>query len=308
MAALIGRATGQALLRAQNGLFVQQANLSFKETIARLSRGKKIAAGVLGTVTAGAIGLGVALQASVLASELELHPPAYPWTHNGAFSSFDHASLRRGYQVYKEVCAACHSMKYMAYRELVNTIFTEDEAKKEAEQITVIDGPDDEGKMFERPGKLSDYFPSPYANDEAAKAANNGAYPPDLTYIVSARHGGEDYIFSLLTSYCDPPAGIEMREGLYFNPYFNGGAIAMAQSIFNEVVTYDDGTNPSASQLAKDVSAFLKFASEPEHDERKRMAMKAILGFSVLFVTVYYYKRHKWASLKSRKIVFRPKK
>merc|ERR1712226_1602359 len=133
--------------------------------------------------------------------------------------------IRRGYQVYKQVCAACHSMKYMYYRQLVNTVMSEDEAKAEAEEIQVTDGPDDQGNMYERPGKLSDKFPAPYRNDEEAKAANNGALPPDLTFIVAAREGGEDYVFSLLTGYKDAPAGVNLGESLHYNPYFAGSQI-----------------------------------------------------------------------------------
>jgi len=158
-----------------------------------------------------------------------------------------------------------------------------------------------------RPGKLSDYFPSPYPNEEAARAANNGSYPPDLSYIVSARHGGEDYVFALLTGYVDPPAGVVLRDGQYYNPYFPGGAISMAQSLYNETIEYTDGTPATASQLAKDVGAFLKWTSEPEHDQRKRMLIKAIGIFSILIALTYYIKRHKWSTMKSRKIVFNPK-
>jgi len=162
--------------------------------------------------------------------------------------------------------------------------------------------------MFERPGKLSDYFPNPYVNDEAARSANNGALPPDLSYITSARHGGENYIFSLLTGYCDPPAGVTIREGLYYNPYFVGGAIGMAQALYNEVMEFSDGTPATSSQMAKDVSTFLKWAAEPEHDDRKRMALKALMMFSLLWCVSYYIKRHKWSVLKSRKIAYKPVK
>lgn len=197
-------------------------------------------------------------------------------------------------------------MKYIAYRNLVGVSHTEAEAKAEAADIDVTDGPDDQGNMFRRPGKLSDYFPSPYPNEEAARAANNGAYPPDLSYITLARHGGEDYVFSLLTGYCDAPAGVMLRDGQYFNPYFAGGAISMAQSLYNETIEYSDGTPAYASQLAKDVSTFLKWAAEPEHDDRKKMALKALGMFSILIALSFYYKRHKWTSLKTRKIVFVP--
>ena len=270
-----------------------------------------------------------ALDQSVKASGNELHPPQFPWSHNGTFASLDHASVRRGYEVYKQVCSACHSMKYLAYRNLVNVTHTESEAKAEAEAIQVsllhkfktettnylqlapkqvTDGPDEEGNMFQRPGKLADYFPRPYPNEEAARAANNGALPPDLTYITAARHGGEDYVFSLLTGYCEAPAGCQPREGLYYNPYFAGGAIGMSQVLYNEVMEYSDGTPATASQLAKDVSTFLKWAAEPEHDDRKKMALKAIMIFSFLISVSYYWKRHKWSALKTKKMVFKPPK
>lgn len=217
-------------------------------------------------------------------------------------------------------------MQYIAYRNLVGVSHTEAEAKAEgtianfqwkeihinaylilAEEAQIKDGPNDVGEYFMRPGKLSDYFPSPYPNEEAARAANNGAYPPDLSWIVSARKGGEDYIFALLTGYHDPPAGITLREGQYYNPYFPGGAIGMAQALYNEAMEYSDGTPATASQLAKDVSTFLKWSSEPEWDERKRLFIKAAGMFSILLVTVYYMKRHKWSALKTRKIAYYPK-
>lgn len=215
-------------------------------------------------------------------------------------------SVRRGYEVYKQVCAACHSMRYIAYRNLIGVSHTEAEAKAEAAEIEVRDGPDENGNMFMRPGKLSDYFPNPYANEEAARAANNGPFPPDLSYITSARHGGEDYIFALLTGYCDAPAGVVLRDGQYFNPYFPGGAISMAQALYNEVMEYSDGTPATASQLAKDVSTFLKWAAEPEHDDRKKMAIKAIGMFSLILAISFYLKRHKWTVIKSRKIAYVP--
>lgn len=261
----------------------------------------------LGALTGGAGALIFALEQSVKASESEVHPPAMPWNHKGIIQSLDHEGIRRGYEVYKQVCAACHSMRYIAYRNLIGVSHTEAEAKAEAEQIMVRDGPDDTGNFFDRPGKLSDYFPSPYPNEEAARAANNGAYPPDLSYIVSARHGGEDYIFSLLTGYCEAPAGMPLREGQYFNPYFPGGAISMAQVLYNELIEYPDGTPATASQMAKDVATFLKWTSEPEHDTRKQLVIKTFGILSLLAVTVYYIKRHKWSTLKSRKFAFVPK-
>ncbi|KAK8722121.1 hypothetical protein OTU49_012485, partial [Cherax quadricarinatus] len=275
-------------------------------TLRDMTTTRKAVLGVMGVLGGGAAGMVYALNESVKASELELHCTTFPWPHNGYFSSFDHASIRRGYEVYKNVCAACHSLKYVAFRNLIGVSHTEAEAKEEAESVQITDGPNEEGHMFQRPGKLSDYFPNPYPNDEAARAANNGALPPDFSYITAARHGGENYIFSLLTGYCDPPAGVQLREGLYYNPYFPGGAIAMAQALYNEVMEYSDGTPATASQMAKDVSTFLRWASEPEHDQRKKMALKALMIFPLLIAISYYIKRHKWIVIKSRKFAFKP--
>ncbi|XP_063306290.1 cytochrome c1, heme protein, mitochondrial [Pelobates fuscus] len=281
-----------------------QANMSFSS----MSSGRKVALSTLGVIVAGGSGLAFALHQSVKASELELHPPNYPWSHNGFLSSLDHTSVRRGYQVYKQVCASCHSMEYLAFRNLVGVSHTEAEAKALAEEYEILDGPDDNGEMFTRPGKLSDYFPKPYPNPEAARAANNGALPPDLSYIVNARHGGEDYVFSLLTGYCDPPAGVPLREDLHYNPYFVGQLIGMAPPIYNEVLEYDDGTPATMSQVAKDVCTFLRWAAEPEHDHRKLMGLKVLLISSILIPVLYYMKRHRWSVLKSRKIAYRPPK
>ncbi|XP_076601456.1 cytochrome c1, heme protein, mitochondrial [Chaetodon auriga] len=296
--------SGRALLSTPKTIKTPMANMSF----ASLPRNKKVALTTLGVVTAGGAGLALMLHQSVKASDLELHPPNYPWSHAGPLSSLDHASVRRGYQVYKQVCAACHSMEYLAFRNLVGVSHTEAEAKAIAEEAEIVDGPDENGEMFTRPGKLSDYFPKPYPNPEAARAANNGALPPDLSYIVNARHGGEDYVFSLLTGYCEPPAGVTVREGLYYNPYFAGQAIGMAPPIYNEVLEFDDGTPATMSQVAKDVCTFLRWAAEPEHDQRKRMGLKMLLGSAILIPLIYYMKRHRWSVLKSRKIAYRPPK
>jgi ubiquinol-cytochrome c reductase cytochrome c1 subunit len=305
MAATLGRIYGSKLFKCTTSLNLQQANkLSTTKT---WTNGQKKLLASFGAITGGVGALLFALDQSVKASGTEVHPTHMPWSHSGLFQSLDHQSVRRGYEVYKQVCSACHSLQYIAYRNLVGFTHTEAEAKAEAEQIMVRDGPDDQGNYFDRPGKLSDHFPSPYPNEEAARAANNGAYPPDLSYIVSARHGGEDYIFALLTGYCDSPAGVNLREGQYFNPYFPGGAISMAQVIYNETLEYEDGTPASASQIAKDVATFLKWTSEPEHDDRKLLLIKVIGILSFLTAVSYYIKRHKWSALKSRKIVFVPK-
>ncbi|XP_021464740.1 cytochrome c1, heme protein, mitochondrial [Oncorhynchus mykiss] len=296
--------TGRALLCTPKTIKAPRVNMSF----ASLPRSKKVALTMFGVLTTSGAGIALMLQQSVKASDLELHPPNYPWTHSGMLSALDHGSIRRGYQVYKQVCSACHSMEYLAFRNLVGVSHTEAEVKVLAEEIEVVDGPDESGEMFTRPGKLSDYFPKPYPNPEAARAANGGALPPDLSYIVNARHGGEDYVFSLLTGYCEPPAGVEVREGLYYNPYFPGQAIGMAPPIYNEVLEFEDGTPATMSQVAKDVCTFLRWAAEPEHDQRKRMGLKLLMGSAILVPLVYYMKRHRWSVLKSRKIAYRPPK
>lgn len=244
-------------------------------------------------------------QQNANASDDALAAPNFPWNHRLPWQSFDHASIRRGYFVYKQVCATCHSLDRIAYRNLVDVAMTEEEAKEEAAEIEVKDGPNDEGEMFERPGKLSDYIPAPYPNENAARFANNGALPPDLSLMVKARGGKEDYIFSLLTGYRQPPHGVTIREGLYYNPYFPGGAIAMTQALSNDQVEYDDGTPASISQMAKDVSTFLAWAAEPEHDERKRLGIKTIFILTLMSIPTLYLKRLRWSAVKSRVIRFR---
>lgn len=234
-----------------------------------------------------------------------LHPPHYPWEHKKFYRSYDHAAIRRGFQVYREVCSACHGLKHICFRNLIGVSHSDAEAREIASEYQVLDGPDDTGEMFERPGRLADPFPSPYPNDEAARASNNGALPPDLSCIVRARHGEEDYVFSLLTGYCDPPPGIVLREGSYYNPFFPGGSIAMAPPLTDGTIDYDDDTPNSMSQLAKDVTMFLTWASYPEHDERKKYGIKAMIILTASLVATIWWKRFKWSYLKSRKIVYK---
>lgn len=247
----------------------------------------------------------VGLTEVALADEAEhgLHPGTFPWPHDGFFSSYDHASIRRGHQVYQQVCAACHSLNLVAYRNLVGVAYTEDEVKAMAEEVEVTDGPNDQGEMFQRPAKLSDKLPSPYANEAAARYANGGAYPPDLSLITKARHNGQNYVFSLLLGYREPPAGVSVREGLHYNPYFPGGAIAMPKMLVDGGVEYDDGTPATESQMAKDVVTFLSWAAEPEHDDRKLMGAKFMFALSLALFQAGYYKRWKWSHVKSRRVI-----
>ncbi|EON66673.1 cytochrome c1, heme protein, mitochondrial [Coniosporium apollinis CBS 100218] len=236
-----------------------------------------------------------------------LHPTQYPWEHTKFYKTFDHQGLRRGFQVYREVCSSCHSLQRIPYRALVGTIMTVDEAKALAEENEYDGEPNDEGETEKRPGKLSDYIPSPYKNDEAARAANNGALPPDLSLIVKARHGGCDYVFNLLTGYPEePPAGAVVQSGLNFNPYFPGTGIAMARVLYDGLVEYEDKTPATTSQMAKDVTEFLNWAAEPEADQRKKMGWKVMAIGGVLFALSVWVKRYKWSTIKTRKLVYNP--
>ena len=163
------------------------------------------------------------------------------WSFKGLFGKFDRASLQRGYQVYTEVCASCHSMKYLSYRNLAEKggpEFTVDQAKAIASSFEVKDGPNADGEMFMRPGRLSDKFVMPYENEKAAQAANGGAYPPDMTVLVKARGGGVDYIYSLLQGYEDPPAGVTLDDGVYYNKYMYGNKIKMSAPLSDGIIEY----------------------------------------------------------------------
>jgi len=258
------------------------------------------------SIGATIIGTGVAVsqkydqETEAHASSAKLDPPEYPWSHRYPWQAFDHASIRRGFQVYKQVCATCHSLDLVAYRNLVDNCYTEAEAKAIAQSVDVEDGPDDEGYMFKRPGKLADYMPRPYENTNQARFANNGALPPDLSCIVKGRFSGESYIFALLTGYKEPPHGLSLRSGLYYNPYFAGGAIAMPQALIEGAIEYDDGTPSTISQMAKDVSVFLAWASEPKQDERKQAGMKALFLIGLMTIPTFYWKHRTFAPFKSR--------
>ncbi|KAL8968482.1 MAG: hypothetical protein Q9183_002438 [Haloplaca sp. 2 TL-2023] len=240
-------------------------------------------------------------------AEEGLHATKYPWVHEGFTKTFDHQALRRGFQVYREVCSSCHSLSRVPYRSFVGSSHTVDEMKAMAEENEYDTEPNDQGEIEKRPGKLSDYIPAPYKNDEAARAANNGALPPDLSLMVKARHGGCNYIFSLLTGYPEePPAGAVVQSGLNFNPYFPGTGIAMARVLYDGLVEYEDKTPATTSQMAKDVVEFLNWAAEPEMDQRKKMGWAAIIITSSLLALSIWVKRYKWAPVKSRKIVYNP--
>jgi ubiquinol-cytochrome c reductase cytochrome c1 subunit len=189
-------------------------------------------------------------------------------------------------------------MRLNAYRNLLEIGFSEAEVKQIASEATVIDGPNDDGDMFERPGRMSDRFASPFANEKAARASNNGAYPPDLSLLAKARPNGANYIYSLLTGYEAAPADVNLGEGMYYNSYFPGSQIAMASPLSEDAVEYQDGTQASVDQMARDVVVFLQWAAEPEMEQRKRMGVKALLYLFVFTILFYFAKKRIWQRVK----------
>jgi ubiquinol-cytochrome c reductase cytochrome c1 subunit len=228
-------------------------------------------------------------------------PPRTPpggWPHQGAFGTYDKAALQRGFQVYKQVCSACHSMKLLSYRDLTQLGFSEAEVKAIAAGYQVPDGPNDQGEMFQRAGRPSDHFVSPFANDQAARAANGGALPPDLSLIIKARHGHEDYVYSILTGFGQtPPADEKIASGMNYNPYFAGHQIAMPPPLQENSVTYADGTPATVDQEAKDVAQFLAWASEPSLEARHQTGLKVVLFLIVFAAVMYGVKRKIWGKL-----------
>ena len=243
-------------------------------------------------------------------------PHEMDWSFAGPFGTYDKGQLQRGLKVYKEVCAACHSMELVAFRTLEGLGYSEAQVKAFAADYTVQDGPNADGEMFERPGLPSDHFPSPFPNKEAAAASNNGAAPPDFSLIAKARgvergfptfvfdiftqyaEGGPDYIYSLLTGYQEPPAGTEVAEGTYYNPYFIAGkSLAMAPPLSDGQVTYDDGAPQTVDQYSRDVAAFLTWAAEPHLEDRKKTGFQVMVFLAVFGVLVYLTKRKVWSEV-----------
>ena len=224
-------------------------------------------------------------------------PPSQHWSFSGIFGTFDRGALQRGFQVYKENCAACHAVLMLSYRDLKGIGYQEDDIKAFAAEAKVMDGPNDAGDMFERAGRPSDKFARPFANDNAARAANNGALPVDLSMVAKARVGGPDYVYAVLTGYVPAPAGVTLGEGMTYNAYFPGHQIAMPQPLNADAVTYQDGTKATVEQQAKDVVTFLTWASEPTLEARKQMGIKVLLFLIVFTGILYAAKRKVWAAV-----------
>lgn len=244
-----------------------------------------IAAALFATGTAQAAGDGVEL-------------PDHDWSFTGIFGSFDRPQLKRGFQVYAEVCATCHGLSLVAYRNLADIGMTGTEISEYASQYEIEDGPDDEGEMYFRPAVAADRFVPPFANEQAARAANGGAYPPDLSLIVKARKDGANYLYGLLIGYEDEaPEGVEIGEDMYYNAYFPGHQIAMPTPLYEDSVEYADGTAATVEQLAEDVTVFLAWTASPELEARKRLGLKVLLFLLVLTGMLYALKRQVWSKL-----------
>ncbi len=223
--------------------------------------------------------------------------PRQSWSFDGPFGTYDRAAAQRGFQVYDVVCAHCHSMKLLHYRDLAGIGYNDDEIKAIAASKQVTDGPNDQGEMFQRPGRPFDAFVAPFANEQAARAALSGALPPDLSLIVKAREGGADYVDALLQGYKSPPPGMKMVENMQYNEYFLGHQIAMPAPLAGSDVQYADGTKPTLTQEAHDVATFLAWASEPTMEERKYTGAKVLIFLVVMTGVLYGAKRQIWADV-----------
>jgi len=242
------------------------------------------------------------LSHNLLAGEVKKQLLTSDWSFKGYFGKFDRGSLQRGYQVYTEVCASCHSMKYLSYRNLAEKggpEFSEEQAKAIAANFEITDGPNDDGDMFTRPAKLSDKFVQPYRNVKEAMASNGGAYPPDMSVLVKARSGGADYIYSLLLGYEDPPNDTNLDDGVYYNKYMYGNNIKMPKPFIDGQVEYNDGTEATEKQMAKDVVTFLAWSAEPHLEARHKIGFRAIIYLILITILVYFSMKKIWSRVES---------
>jgi ubiquinol-cytochrome c reductase cytochrome b/c1 subunit len=245
-------------------------------------------------------------------------PPSLSWSFAGPFGKFDRGALQRGYKVYKEVCSTCHSMNLMHFRNLADPGgpgFSPAQAAAVAAEYKVQDGPNDAGDMFERPGRVADKFPAPFPNEQAARASNGGALPPDLSLIAKARsydrgvpqvifdfitqfqEQGPNYIDAILQGFEDkPPAGVTIPEGSYYNKYFPGHAIKMPKPLSDGQVTYDDGSPTTVAQYAHDVTTFLMWTAEPHLEARKQLGMQVMIFLIIFAGLLYFTKKKVWAN------------
>jgi len=237
------------------------------------------------TIVAALTGLSGVAQAAEGGEPL----PEVHWSWSGIFGTFDRTQLQRGFQVYTDICSGCHSLNLVSYRNLDKIGFDEEQIKQIAAAVSVPAPPNDEGEIVDRPGLPSDKFKAPFANEQAARASNNGALPPDLSLMVKARVGGADYLHGLLTGYGDPPADMKMADGMNYNKYFPGHQIAMPPPL--------SGTEEEVDQMAKDVTAFLAWAAEPETESRKETGVGVLLFLVILSAMMFATKKKIWAGL-----------
>lgn len=244
------------------------------------------------------VGLSLAASTTAYAAGDVLAPKDVKWSFDGIFGTYDRASAQRGLQVYKEVCAACHGLRLVSFRNIMDLGYTEDQVKAFAKEYEVQNAePNDDGEMFNRPARPSDRFVSPFPNQQAARAANNGAYPPDLSLITKARANGPSYLYSLMTGYQKVPDGVEEQEGLNYNPYFPGKWIAMAPPLTDEAVEYGDGTKATVDQMAKDVTNFLSWAAAPDLEKRKKTGLSVMMFLVVFTGLLIAVKKKVWADV-----------
>lgn len=236
----------------------------------------------------------VGLTGPALAAGKGVPPINVAFSFDGPFGTYDQAELQRGFQVYREVCSACHGLYHIDYRHLDGIGLSEDEIRALASSYLIVDGPDENGDMFERPGLPSDDYWVPFANEQAARASNGGAYPVDLSLVVKARGGGADYVYSFLVGYDDSPEH-EVSAGRYYNEYYPGHEVAMPNVLFDGVVTYQDGTDATVDQVAHDVTAFLTWAAEPTMERRKQLGLQVMLFLLIFAGIMYAVKRKIWA-------------
>ena len=271
----------------------------------------------------------ISVPTAVFSAGDEIYVDRQDWSFAGVFGHYDRAQLQRGFQVYREVCQSCHSVKLLSYRNLSEAggpEFPEEAVKALAAEDEVLAGPnedgdivDDSGELFVRPAKLSDRMKLSYPNDAAARAANGGALPPDLSVITKARgvptkapfavagwakdilggyqEGGADYLYALLVGYDEStaPEGFEAAEGMYYNSAFPGHQIAMPEPLDDGLVEYADGTPGTKAQYSKDVTAFLMWAAEPKLEERKQLGLRVMLYLIILSVLLHLTKRALWS-------------
>jgi len=279
-----------------------------------LAKGGKIAAALVAMIVAGSVLVGGPQNAR---AEEQETPPSVKWSFAGPFGTFDRGSLQRGLKVYKEVCSNCHSLSYIAFRNLADPGgpgYSEAQVAGLASEYKIKDGPNDQGEMFERPGRPADYFPSPFPNEQAARAANGGAAPPDLSLITKARsyergfprfifdfftqfqEQGPNYVDAILQGFEDKaPAGVTIPAGSYYNKYFPGHSIKMPKPLSDGQVTFDDGAPATVAQYSHDVTTFLMWAAEPKMEARKKLGAQVFVVLIIFAILMFFTKKRVWA-------------